>query len=112
LKRGLNSRILTPRRFASPPSPRGRSKNRCVERGKESCNSCGESVFLCIVVFSFSSILSFHLPSEQGNVCNPSLSFRISRLLAESFAFAESFALLPPSPPQRSVAGRGGAGGG
>ncbi len=70
----------------------------CVERGKEQDNSCGLSVFLCMVSFSFSSILSFHPSSMQGNVCNPSPSFRM-------------FRFSPPSPPQRSVAGRGGLGG-
>ncbi len=108
--RWLDSGILTPRRFASPPSPRGRSRNRCVEREKEGFHSYGTSVFLDMIVFSFSTILSFHPLSTRDNVCNPSPSFRTIRCLAESFAFAESFALLPPSPPRQR--GEGGVGGG
>ncbi len=67
----------------------------------------------CFYVYelSFSTILSFRPPWIQIDIRNPLPSFRMIRLLAESFAFAESFALLPPSPPrQRGEAGLGGGG--
>ncbi len=57
-----NLRILTPDASRPPPSPRGRSRNRGAERGKEGCDSHGQSVFLYMAVFSSSTILSLHPP--------------------------------------------------